>query len=61
VSHRILVCCVALCVSVWLLTAAVAGTLLTPEGAAHHGDAKGKLKLAIAGLLVAGIAVAGRK
>ncbi|NWG25470.1 MAG: hypothetical protein HXY30_13835 [Pseudorhodoplanes sp.] len=60
-SNRILVCCVALCVGVWLLAAAVAGTLLTPAGAPHHGDRKGKLKLAIAGLLVVGIAVAGRK
>jgi hypothetical protein len=60
-SRRILAFSVALAASVWLVTAAMAGTLLMPADAAHHGDAKGKVKLAVVGLLVAGIAVAGRK
>lgn len=60
-SRPVLAFGVALAASAWLLTAAVAGTLLTPADAKHHGDAKGKMKLAFVGLLVAGIAVAGRK
>lgn len=60
-SRPVLAFGVALAASVWLIAAAAAGTLLTPPDAKHHGDAKGKMKLAVVGLLVAGIAVAGRK
>lgn len=60
-SRPALACSVALALSIWLIAAAAAGTLLTPADAPHHGNFQGKVKLAIAGLLIAGIAVAGRK
>ncbi|MGE3870608.1 MAG: hypothetical protein AB7F51_13980 [Pseudorhodoplanes sp.] len=60
-SRPALACSVALALSAWLIAAATAGTLLTPAGAPHHGDVQGKAKLAVAGLLIAGIAVAARK
>jgi hypothetical protein len=52
---------VPLATSVWLIAAAAAGTMLTPSDAANHGDVRGKLKLAVVGLLVAGLMVAGRR
>ena len=60
-SRRILAAGVVLAASVWLIAAAAAGTLLTPADAKHHGDAKGKVKLAVVGLLVAGVVAAGRR
>lgn len=52
---------VPLATSVWLIAAAAAGTMLTPLDAANHSDIRGKLKLAIVGLLVAGVVAAGRR